>query len=267
VLDGVDGFCEPTDDGRHFCAFPDATCDPSGLRFGAAAEGSAGACAGGVTAPGRNADVCLAGAKFPVEFSACTQAVCARLPSCCAASWGALCVSEADLRTEVARQYPDLELGPGFIWDQGVNRWTLALALPKLLGFRNQAPLRAAEANRRAAAGGVGEAQEAVLVDVETAIAACRAARLLRDAADAQVGVAAEAARLAEAAYARGETSRLDPALAALARLRAERARAAAERHLMLAGLSLEAATGDWTGDGTQWPDPREDGPMEGATP
>jgi hypothetical protein len=97
VAGGLDGFCEPTDDARHFCAFPDETCAPSGLRFGASAEASAGACAGGVTAAGRNADVCLAGAKFPVEFSACTQTVCARLPTCCGASWGPLCVSEADL--------------------------------------------------------------------------------------------------------------------------------------------------------------------------
>lgn len=173
--------------------------------------------------------------------------------------------AEADVRLEVARLSPDLELGPGFIWDQGVHRWTLALALPNLLAFRNHAALEEAEARRRASAARVAETQEAVLADVERAVARCRGARLERAAADTQVAAAAHAAALADSAYARGETSRLDPALAALGLVRAERARNGAERRVVAAGLALEAATGEWAGDGNRWPDPREDGPMEGA--
>ena len=56
--------------------------------------------------------------------------------------------AEASLKLQVAHQFPDLDLGPGFIWDQGVHRWTLALALPALLGFRNRGPIREAEAAR-----------------------------------------------------------------------------------------------------------------------
>ena len=45
--------------------------------------------------PGRSPDVCLAGARFPIEFSSCTQAICGTWPSCCKASWSSFCVMEA----------------------------------------------------------------------------------------------------------------------------------------------------------------------------
>jgi outer membrane protein TolC len=114
--------------------------------------------------------------------------------------------AEAAVRVEVARQYPDLELGPGFIWDQGVHRWTLALALPNLLGFRNRAAITEAEAARAAAGARVAETQELLLAEVAMAVSGCRGAVLERGAADSQVVVAARAAELAQAAYQRGET-------------------------------------------------------------
>jgi FG-GAP-like repeat len=91
------GSCEPAPDGRHFCALPDPTCE-SQLRFtGAAPDGIATTCAGGITPQGRSHDVCLPGARFPREFSSCTEVVCAKEPTCCASSWTRLCVMEADL--------------------------------------------------------------------------------------------------------------------------------------------------------------------------
>jgi len=40
--------------------------------------------------------------------------------------------TQADLQLEIARQYPDLHLGPGYQMDQAANKWTLGLpvALP-----------------------------------------------------------------------------------------------------------------------------------------
>ena len=169
-------------------------------------------------------------------------------------------VAEAALRLEVARRYPDLDLGPGFIWDQGVHRWTLALALPSLLGLRSRAPIREAEAARTASAARVAEVQDDLLADVGLAVSRCRGAVLERVAADSQVTAAERAAALARGAYERGETSRLDPALGSLAVVRAERARLAAETRLLVAGQTLDAAVGGWTGAaGESWPDPRTD--------
>jgi outer membrane protein TolC len=168
--------------------------------------------------------------------------------------------AEADLRLAVAGQYPDLDLGPGFIWDQGVDRWTLALTLPNLLGFRNRAPIDEANAARAAAAARVGEVQDALLADVELAAARCRGALSERGAADSLVVAAQRAAQLARNAYERGETSRLEPALADLTVVRAERARAAAEARLRVSGAALDAASGIWSATGAdRWPDPRSD--------
>jgi outer membrane protein TolC len=168
--------------------------------------------------------------------------------------------AESEVRLEVARHYPDLELGPGFIWDQGVHRWTLALALPNLLGLRNRAAITEAEARRAAAGARVAETQELLLADVAMAESGCRGAVLERTAADSQVVVAARAASLAQAAYERGETSGLEPALAALAVVRAERLRIAARTRATAAAQALIAAAGNPTTlTAERWPDPRED--------
>jgi outer membrane protein, heavy metal efflux system len=178
----------------------------------------------------------------------------------------AYAVAEADVRLEVARQRPDLELGPGFIFDQGVKRWMLGLALPGLLGFRNRAPIAEAEAARTAAAARVDEAQDSLLAEVDLAAARCRGAGLERAAADSQVAAAGRAAELARAAYGRGETTRLQPALAELGLVRAERARRSADARRLAAGQALDAAVGAWTGAPDQrWPDVREDENTEGA--
>ena len=173
--------------------------------------------------------------------------------------------AESNVRLEVARQYPDLELGPGFIWDQGVHRWTLALALPNLLGFRNRAAITEAEAARATAGARVAETQETLLGEVETAMSGCRGAMLERAAADSQRVVAEGAATLAQAAYQRGETSGLEPALAALAVVRAERLQEAARARVGSAAEALIASTGNHEAlSPGQWPDPRKDFVTEG---
>ena len=110
---------------------------------------------------------------------------------------GEYAAAESRLRLEVARQYPDLELGPGFIWDQGVHRWTLALALPGLLGSRNRGAIRQADAAREVAALAVAEVQDSVQADVEDAIQQCRGVALELGAADSVIsrGIPAGRAR------------------------------------------------------------------------
>ena len=171
-------------------------------------------------------------------------------------------VSEADVRLEVARLYPDLEIGPGFIWDQGVHRWTLALALPALLGLRQRGALHEAEAARTVAAARVAEAQDSIVMQVEAAVESCRGAALGVFAADSQVAAARALAERDRARYERGETALLEPARSELLLARAERGRRAAQRRLTFAGIGLEAATGDWPDAPVRpWPDPREELP------
>jgi len=78
-------------------------------------------------------------------------------------------VTEANVRLEVARQYPQVRLGPGLVWDQGDNIWQIGLALPLALLQRNLAAIEAAEARRAAQAAQVLARQAAVAGDVESA--------------------------------------------------------------------------------------------------
>ncbi len=69
-------------------------------------------------------------------------------------------LAEANLRREVAGQYPSLHLGPGYTWDHGLTRlpFNLSLVLPPADG--NRAAIRAAE-SRRAEAGRALETTQA----------------------------------------------------------------------------------------------------------
>lgn len=176
-------------------------------------------------------------------------------------------VAESRLRLEVARQFPDLELGPGFVWDQGVNRWALAFALPALLGSRNRGAIAEAGVAREVAGLRVAEVQDSVLADVEVAAQRCRGAALELVAADSVVAAAERLHERQRAAYQRGETSSLEPARAELQLVRARRARGAAERRLALASMQLQHAGGGPPSADAAWPDPRLDPDEEASLP
>lgn len=84
--------------------------------------------------------------------------------------------TQSALRLEIAKQYPDLRLSPGFEYDQGDNKWGLGLALELPLLNRNQGPIAEAEGRRTAAAAKFDALQAKVIAEIELAIAACRAA-------------------------------------------------------------------------------------------
>ena len=177
-------------------------------------------------------------------------------------------MAEADLRVAVARQFPDLELGPGFIWDQGVHRWTLALALPNLLGFRQRSAIEGAIAARTATAARLAEVQDELLADLARSTGRCRGALLEFAAADSQVVVARGAAARARAAYDRGETVRLEPVLAELGVIRAERSRRLQAARLAAADGALDTSLGGpAAGEPGRWPDPLSDVLSEEPTP
>jgi outer membrane protein TolC len=176
-------------------------------------------------------------------------------------------VAESRLRLEVARQFPDLELGPGFVWDQGVNRWALAFALPALLGSRNRGAIAEAGVAREVAGLRVAEVQDSVLADVEVAAQRCRGAALELIAADSVVAAAERLHERQRAAYQRGETSSLEPARAELQLVRARRARRAAERRLALASMQFQHAAGGPPSADAAWPDPRLDSHEEAPRP
>jgi len=165
-------------------------------------------------------------------------------------------VAEAELREQVARSWPTLQLGPGLFFDHGVGKWTVLFGLPALPLNRNRGPIAEAETRRAVAAQRVTEAQDLVLGQVELALAGCRAADRSRAAFDP--GPARVRRALAEQAWSRGEISRLDVILARLEAARLERGGMEAVTRLEQAALGLERAAGIWTRPPTK-PEPKGD--------
>jgi outer membrane protein TolC len=83
--------------------------------------------------------------------------------------------SEAALRLELARQYPDLHLGPGYQFDQGQNKWGLGISLELPVMNRNQGPIAEAAAARTEADARFTALQAQVVAEIEQALAQRRA--------------------------------------------------------------------------------------------
>ena len=164
-------------------------------------------------------------------------------------------VAEGDLRVEIARQYPDITIGPGIAWDQGIARWILSLGTPGLLRRVNRGPIAESRARRVAEARRVATIQDSVLVAVDSAVAACRDASREAEATAALVESSSRSLELAQGAYARGETGATEVAFARVAVLRAERAQHGAAARALEAATALASALGAWTGGGPRWPD------------
>lgn len=84
--------------------------------------------------------------------------------------------AEADLRLEVAKQYPAVSLGPGYTWERGLVKLPLAvnLSLPPL-DF-NRSAIRAAMARREQAGTAIETRIAAALNAIEAAVAERKAA-------------------------------------------------------------------------------------------
>jgi CRISPR system Cascade subunit CasA len=126
-------------------------------------------------------------------------------------------IAENALRVEVAKQYPEIRLSPGYNWDHGVLKLPFGLAMVLPPADLNRSAIRQAEASRAAAGRALETVQANVLAGVDQALAAAVAAA----ASENQVQVAdVPTARLVAVAAKRsedaGEGDRID-ALAAQA--------------------------------------------------
>jgi outer membrane protein TolC len=87
--------------------------------------------------------------------------------------------AEDDLQLEVAKQYPDLHLGPGYAWNNGNagdNQWSLGLTLELPILDQNQGPIAEAGARRELAAAKFIELQSQVIGEIDRAVSGFRVA-------------------------------------------------------------------------------------------
>ena len=98
--------------------------------------------------------------------------------------------AQSALQLEIARQYPDVHLSPGYEFDQGDNKWSLGLTVELPVLNRNQGPIAEAAARRAESAARFNALQAKVLADIDTAVESFRATEkslvLLQDLAATQ---------------------------------------------------------------------------------
>lgn len=114
--------------------------------------------------------------------------------------------AEADLHLEISKQYPDLQIGPGYTYEERNNFFTIGLSTTLPLFNRNQGPIAEAEARRKEAAGAFLGKQAQVIAESERALALYSAAlkelaeadQSLRKLQDAQLQMMQQRVRLGE---------------------------------------------------------------------
>jgi len=84
--------------------------------------------------------------------------------------------AEAGLQLEISKQYPDIQIGPGYTYEERNNFFTVGFSITLPLLNRNQGPIAEAEARRKEAASIFLEKQTQVIAESERALARYRAA-------------------------------------------------------------------------------------------
>jgi outer membrane protein TolC len=78
--------------------------------------------------------------------------------------------SQSALQIEIAKQYPDVHLGPGYQYDQGQNKWALGVTAELPLLNQNQGPIAEGDAKRAEAAARFVDLQARVIAEIDRAL-------------------------------------------------------------------------------------------------
>ncbi len=128
--------------------------------------------------------------------------------------------SQSALQLQIARQWPDIDLGPGFQWNPqlaGDKEWDLGLSLPLPIRNRNQGPIAEAKADREVAASHFLTVQTAAVTEIDSALAGYVSARAQLMTADSLLRRLRQQLRSIDAQVAAGELQALDQVNARLA--------------------------------------------------
>lgn len=101
--------------------------------------------------------------------------------------------ADADLRLQVAKQYPDVHLQPGYLLDQTDNKYSLGLSIELPIVNQNKGPIAQADAHRIAVGARFEAKQQAAFGELEVALAGYRAARAKAETASTLASEAEQA--------------------------------------------------------------------------
>lgn len=118
--------------------------------------------------------------------------------------------AEAALQLEIARQHPDIQIGPGYQYEERNSFFTVVLSATLPIFNRNQGPIAEAEARRKEAAARFVAKQAQVIAQSEAALARYRAAlEELSEARDSFTKLQGEREQMTTRAVQLGESDRL----------------------------------------------------------
>lgn len=121
--------------------------------------------------------------------------------------------TQSALRLEIAKQYPDIHLGPGYSWNQqgeGESEAEIGVSLELPILNRNEGPIAEAEARRSQAAARFLAVQATAMADVDRAIAAYQASRKNLTAVQSVASAQRDADRSVQTRVKEGEADPLD---------------------------------------------------------
>nr|WP_311527167.1 TolC family protein [uncultured Ralstonia sp.] len=131
--------------------------------------------------------------------------------------------SQAALQSEVAKQYPDIHLGPGYTFDQGARKIGFDFAGLVLPIFnRNEGPIAEARARRLEAQAHLQQLQAQAFGETDGAIAAYQATQDIVQQSKAQLAAQSRQLAAAQRAFEIGQSDRLTLTLAEKSALAAQ---------------------------------------------
>ena len=150
--------------------------------------------------------------------------------------------AQSSLQLEVARQYPDINLGPGYSYQQAFHAISLNLSTVLPLRNHNEGPIAEAEAQRKVVGAQLLSVQSTVIADSDKALAQYSAAYATLQEAAHSVAQFDEQQQAANRLLKAGETEQFTVIAAELQTSAAERARLDALRQAQLSVGLLEDA-------------------------
>jgi outer membrane protein TolC len=121
--------------------------------------------------------------------------------------------SQSALQLEIAKQYPDVHLSPGYQWNQGSendNLWQLGLTVDLPVLNQNQGPIAEAEARRAAAAAKFVALQARIIGEIDRVTALYEASRTNLAALESLAAAQQAQYETVQAQFQAGAVDRLD---------------------------------------------------------
>ena len=164
---------------------------------------------------------------------------------------------EAALQLEIAKQRPDIQLNPGYSFDEGHHKISFGPGFEIPVFNRNKGPIAEAEARRAEAEARFNALQAQAIGEMETALARYKGSRTeLNDADRTLIAIGTTRTSAMQRAVAAGEEDRLALSGVRIEGAVAARARLDAERRLQGALGALDDAVQQPLEPGPALPDP-----------